>query len=206
MVISSTKSNKNCPLIYGVRCVSDQSRKVPPDKVGLNRVKLYKIDEMLLCKILLKKPLSTNTSRFFQLSTHQNTVEIPYRNLPTVKIQGPTFVKFESNLKIFPSAMKWSTSTWAFETLFLILQSSSLWFAPRSWFYVNFWSFFQVDVFFRWHSAIHWWRENRNLCRFWLCFSFLPSSSHRGWTDQPKKEKLFHILRKTRTPPKQWSK
>ena len=45
---------------------------------------------------------------------------------------------------------------------------NSLYFASRRWSSVKLWSELQKDSFFRWHCALHWWGEHRDLCRFFI--------------------------------------
>ena len=61
------------------------------------------------------------------------------------------------------------------------------------------WLCFQEHGFFRKHCALHWCGEHLDLCRLGLWIYFLPWSSYKSWTDQPRLEKLFQNLWKTLT-------
>ena len=50
---------------------------------------------------------------------------------------------------------------------------------------------------FWWHCAFHCWEEQRDLCRFWLWFYFLPWNSYKNHTYQPRTDLHFLSLWKT---------
>ena len=83
IVVALTKKKKSC--LY---------------KAGMNRLKSYKIRNVLLRKFFLWKSSSTAATRFFQLSTYPTTGEISQQNLPTIRFQCSTFVEIEKLLPL----------------------------------------------------------------------------------------------------------
>ena len=79
--------------IYRNCCSFDQKSKGCLQKTGVNRLKLHKSSNSLLCKITLQKSFSTTAIRFFQLPTYQNTGEIFHHYLLTIRIHCSTLSK-----------------------------------------------------------------------------------------------------------------
>ena len=130
-----------------------------------------KSSNLLLLKIILEKSFPTTATHFFQLPKYPITGEDSHQYLLTIRIQSSTLSKWKKFFicrKRCAPTKKPSLSLWSCKACI------SFYFASSRWSYIKKWSEFQKDCFLRWHWAIHWWGQHRDLCRFWLWYYFLP--------------------------------
>ena len=128
------------------------------------RLKTYKGSNLLLWKIILRKPFTTAATCYLQLPAHSNNGETSHHYLLTITIHCSTL----SKLNNFSFCRKQCAATLKPNSLWSYKACNSFCPASRKWSDIKLWSEFQKNWFFRWHSALHWWGEHRNLCRFSL--------------------------------------